>query len=608
MITHALTQTLPFSLLPTEAQQRVASAVDVIYLPAGDVLRVDADQPDPAPALYTLFKGRGLWQMNSDEAYMVHAHESLGSQVLLQGGSGQLTAEEEVLLYRLPASVFHDLCQQHPAFLAHWNAGIADKLSRLQASSQTAALADIMMVQIEDAWLCPPLQLSASLSLPEAARQLREAHCTAALVALDDGQTGIVTGNDLLSAFAQHPLDALPRLGSVATAQPVSISAQDYLFNALLTMTEHNISHLPVMHQQQAVGILQQKTLLGLFANQSVLISQQIERAASLDDLMRIGHTQTELVRSLHSKGVKTRLIAELVSTLNRRTLARIAELTQPEHGLLGTTSLLVLGSEGRQEQILHTDQDNALIWDGEPDPALMAQWAQRLHDALQQLGYPDCPGNIMVTNPLWRQPLTSLLDTARRWIHDPSSEGMMYLSILLDADTAAGNPDLTQQLLSPLRHTLASNRPFLGHFARGILQFDTPLGIFSHFVTEKTGQRRTLDIKKGGVFPIVHGARVLACERELTAITTHQRLLALADGRLLEKSFASELGEALEFMQQLRLNSQLEALRHEREPDNLIEPELLNHLQRDLLKDSLKLVDAFKSLIHHHYKLQLIS
>jgi CBS domain-containing protein len=184
----------------------------------------------------------------------------------------------------------------------------------------------------------------------------------------------------------------------------------------------------------------------------------------------------------------------------------------------------------------------------------------------------------------------------------------MMTLSILLDADTAAGNNQLTDSLLNRVRSKINENRQFLAHFAKSALQFETPLGFFSHFITEKQDERRLLDLKKGGIFPIVHGVRVLACEQQINTKTTHQRLQALGETKLMEANFASELSEALDFMQQLRLNSQLNALSMEESIHNRIEPDELNHLQRDMLKDAFKLVDQFKSLLSHHYKLHLIT
>jgi CBS domain-containing protein len=596
----------PFDQLSDAQRQHLSTSVDIVYLAQGQTRLINSLHEDNRYLLIP-FKGRGQWQTSDTETDVIHALEVAGALVLLDGGEGTFTALDEVLAYRLPAIIFNQLCQESPTFKAHWTASLQDKRLALNEQNQANSLSDFMMAQTQDAWLCPIITLAADTSLREAAQALRASQCTAALVELSEQHKAIVTTNDLLNAFTDYEASDYPKLSDIASPNPIAIDAQDYLFNALLAMTEHNISHLLVTQKQQPIGILQQKTLLAVFANQSVLIAQQIERASSIEELIKSNDTLTLLIRTLHTKGVKPRLIGDLVSTLNRRLFRKIAALTQPT-GYSPDFALLSLGSEGRQEQILRTDQDNALIWADDTPSDIMQQWAQAIHDALTQLGFPDCPGNIMITNDLWRQPLESMLDTARHWIYQPSSDGMMHLSILLDADTAAGNAELTQQLLSRVRAMINDNRQFLAQFAKSALQFDTPLGIFAQFVTEKDNKHRLLDLKKGGIFPIVHGVRVLACEQQITAQSTHQRLIALGETKLMEASFASELTEALDFMQQLRLNSQLAALSLEHSIDNRIEPELLNHLQRDMLKDAFKLVDQFKALLSHHYKLHLIS
>ena len=249
------------------------------------------------------------------------------------------------------------------------------------------------------------------------------------------------------------------------------------------------------------------------------------------------------------------------------------------------------------------------MIWQEDAvDPIVMRDWAERVHDALAELGFPDCPGNIMMINPIWRQSLTDMMATATDWIYHPTPDSMMNLAILLDADTAVGNTQLNQQLQDRLHLLMREQQHFLAHFAKSMLQFDTPLGMFSQFITEKHQDQRWLDLKKGGIFPIVHGVRVLACEQQIRAKTTHERLIALGNTRLMDQSFASELSEALDVMLQLRLTQQLQALEAEQPIHNQIVPEQLNHLQRDLLKDSFKLVDRFKSLVSHHYRLHLLT
>lgn len=458
-----------------------------------------------------------------------------------------------------------------------------------------------MMLTASDVNLIPVVALSDALSLQQASKSLRAHQASAGLVIMGDQSHGIITTTDLLNAFTDYEPNDYPLLSQLAKRKLVSMQQDDHLFKALVLMTEHNLSHIVILRQQQPIGILPQKTLLGALANQSVMMGQQLEQAQSLDDLQQIQQGLTSLIRSLHHKGVNPRFIAELVSSLNRALFRKISQLTQPASLATLDYAMLIMGSEGRQEQILRTDQDNALIWRGNPEAKEVKCWTTAMHDALTDLGFPDCPGNIMMINPLWRQSLDSLLAQVHDWMHQPTSESMMYLSILLDADTATGNAQLTQHLLTQVKSAVASNRAFMGHFAKSALEFETPLGLFSQFKTNKQGQ---LDLKKGGLFPIVHGARVLMCEHNLTATTTHERLMALGNTRTLSQSFASELVEAFDFMQQLRLHQQLTNLSLEQTIDNQISINSLSHLQKDLLKDSFKLVNQFKNLLNHHYKL----
>ncbi len=595
-----LTSVTPFNLLSPEQHQALSRHSDLLYLDEQQTLNIRS-QPVAERFLLFVFKGRGQWQVDNDEQDIIHANETAGALILLQGGEGQFTALEEVLAYRISGTFFDQLCQENSAFLAYWSAGIRDKLNRLQQREQTDAFANFMMLTATDVRLIPIVSLTDQLSLQQASKALRQQQASAGLVHLPDQGLGIITTTDLLNAFTDYAPTDYPLLSQLAKPKLVCMQQDDHLFKALVLMTEHNLSHIVIMHQQQPIGILPQKTLLGALANQSVMMGQQLEQASSLNDLSAIQHGLTSLIQSLHHKGVNPRFIAELVSSLNRALFRKISQLTRPASLTDLDYALLIMGSEGRQEQILRTDQDNALIWLGNANSRDVEDWAKAMHDALAELGFLDCPGNIMMTNPLWQQPLDSLLKQVHEWMHSPTNESMMYLSILLDADTAAGNPELTQRLLTQVKSAVASNRAFMGHFAKSALEFETPLGLFSQFKTNKQG---LLDLKKGGLFPIVHGARVLMCEHKLNATTTHERLIALANTRTLSQSFASELVEAFDFMQQLRLHQQLTNLSLEQVIDNQIHVDSLSHLQKDLLKDSFKLVDQFKNLLNHHYKL----
>lgn len=598
MINHQLAQLPPFNLLSESQRDCIMKHSSLVYLSEQQSLSISSD--DKA-YLLVMFKGKAQWQDDQQNKDLLEENSIAGSHILLHGGQGELIALEEVLVYQIQQSCFLQLCDEHREFLAYWNADIRSKRDALHQQAQTGNLANFMMLTLNDVQQLPYLILEDHNDLRQASQHLREHRSTAALVNLADGKQGIFTTTDLLNAFTDYPADNYPSLSQLAKSDIICLEADEHLFKALLLMTEHHLSHIVITKQQQPIGFLHQKTLLGALASQSFIVAQQIEQAVAVDDLLNVPQQLETMVEILHDKGVKARYIADMVSSLNRALLRKVALLTQPAvlHDLDYT--FVVLGSEGRQEQILRTDQDNALFWQGEADEQAIRQWAEAIYQALHNMGFPDCSGNIMVTNPLWCQPLAKMQQQIKRWAAQSSNEANIYLSILLDADTISGSKALTHQLLQQVRQQINHNRSFLGHFAKSTLEFETPLGFFSQLKTEAG---HYLDVKKGGLFAIVHGVRVLACESHITDKSTLDRLQSLGKTRLLSAEFADEVSEAFDFLQQLKLQQQLVNLAQGKAIDNRIHIKKLSALQLDLLKDCLKVINRFKELVSHHYKL----
>jgi CBS domain-containing protein len=180
-----------------------------------------------------------------------------------------------------------------------------------------------------------------------------------------------------------------------------------------------------------------------------------------------------------------------------------------------------------------------------------------------------------------------------------------MRFAIFFDAMPIAGDTSLFKELRDIMFGLLNDNNAFYTHFARATLAFETPLGFFTNFVVEKP--RDELDIKKGGIFPIVHGIRSLALEYRLEQNNTIERIKALNQMRLFDHQFAIELIEAFAYMSALRAKAGLQKIKLEMPQDNYINPKELNTLERELLRDSFKIVNKFKELITHHFKLNRV-
>jgi CBS domain-containing protein len=256
-----------------------------------------------------------------------------------------------------------------------------------------------------------------------------------------------------------------------------------------------------------------------------------------------------------------------------------------------------VLGSEGRGEQVLKTDQDNALILHDGFDWPEQQTVLQNLTETLLQLGYPLCTGKVMVNNPQWVANQSQWCEKINDWIGHSSADTVMKLAIFSDATAIAGNKSLLNPVMDHLQSSLAGRMLTLSGFVRPALQFSVPLTLFGQVKARKEG----LDIKQGGIFAIVHGIRTLALEHGITEKNTFARIEALNALGCLEDDTADNLIESLKLFFKLRLSQQLTQLH----TSNNICLEQLDRTERDLLRHGLHVVKKFKQFLAYHYQIR---
>ena len=464
-----------------------------------------------------------------------------------------------------------------------------------------------MVARIGESPLHPAVFVDPQTSLQEAAATMQARHTSALLVRRGE-QLGIFTGRDVREkSLLQHLADSTP-VGEIASYDLLTLERDDFLFNALALMIKYSIRHLVITQAQEIIGILEQIDLLNYLSRHSYFFADQIDQALTQVELKQAGDYIPRLIQTLADRGVKPRYIAQLVNDLNQRMFRRLYEQSVPD-SLRDDACLIIMGSEGRGEQLLRTDQDNAVIFRNELVCTAFAEKSRHFTEALITLGYPRCPGNVMVSNPDWAKSLSAYKNDLFRWIHQPDKDAFLNLAIFFDATAVAGDPGLLAELKNYLFELIQDRTVVVRHFARAIQAFPTPLGLFSRFVLEKVPpNQQALDIKKGGIFPIVQGVRSLALEYRLSETNTIDRIQQLRGKGPFDNRFAADLIEAFDFMSLLRLRVHLARWKQGLAGDNYINPGELNTLEQHLLRDSLKIVDKFKSLIGYHFKLSLMS
>jgi CBS domain-containing protein len=334
------------------------------------------------------------------------------------------------------------------------------------------------------------------------------------------------------------------------------------------------------------------------------LLSRQIDDARSLEDLTAAAQRIDALLVLLHDDGLRIERLAHWVGDLNRRLFARLWSIVAPPE-LIANSCLIVMGSEGRGEQIQKTDQDNALLLrDGFAFTELQEITAC-FNAGVAALGWPPCPGHIMLTNPLWCASVARFRETVRDWVHGHDPEGPMHLAIFFDAAAVAGDDSLLAEVQAHMTRVATASDAFIARFGAAADQFHAP----THWWAQLTGHadEEPLDVKKLGTFPIVHGVRALCLRHGVRESGTAARIERLRAIGVLDGEMARDLTEALHYLMALKLRCQLRQRAGGEAASNLVRPSDLSTMERDQLKSALAINRGFRALLRQRLHLDAL-
>lgn len=589
----------PFDRLSNEQQHRLKEALDVAYYRVGDII---IDAAETCSQLYIIIKGSV--EETSADSKEIFAHYTADDMFdvrsqLEHHSRHRYTALEDTLCYLLPQHIFVEFYRSCDQFAAYFDGNLARRQQLLDEAQKQQNLAEFILTKVSDDNIQPCLIVPHDTDLKSVTEQMRSKGIDAALVELNTmPQYGIVTRTNLLHAVMLDALPATSPVSQIATTPVISVNKGDFLFNAMLAMTRNKVKRVQVIDGSQVAGMLDLTQVLSLFSTHSHVLTLRIARAETIEELAMAAGSQHRLVERLFNNGIHTLFVMELIATVNEQIIEKAFKLVVPPQ-MHDQCCFMVMGSEGRGEQILKTDQDNALIIQDGIDWPDCQQVMEQLTHTLYQLGYPLCPGKVMVNNPKWVKHQSEWLHTISKYTRAGNEATMMDLAILADSHAVAGNRALLAPLQAHLHQQLAEQELLLATFTRPALQFSVPLTLFGKLKASKEG----LDIKRGGVFPIVHGVRALALEHNIEDNNTFQRLIRLEQHKVLEPSTASNLSEALKLFIKLRLRQQLD---HQ---TNGLQQHLnisyLSRAERDLLRHSLHVVKKFKEWLGYHYQIR---
>lgn len=556
-------------------------------------------QGSPLKGLYIIVQGCvNITVPTGEQVSTLRAKNSFGERGLLKDGLAATTAnaiEDKTELLCLPKEQFYHLLKTHIPFQTFFARNSQHKQTTTPTTLANTPALELMTNSILS---CPP-----ETKVRNAAQIMRDKSVSSLLVLEVEKLKGIITLTDISKKIVaegrsnETPIHQIMSK-DILTLPPTSIGS-----DILHLMIEKNISHIPIKADEKIIGIISKTDLTRFQADTSANLVYEISKSKSISDLKKAATRIPQLLVNLVGSGNRhdsvTRLITDIGDAITRK-LLKIAEdnLGPPPVPYLW----LACGSQGRQEQTGISDQDNCLILDDSIQDAehdFFDKLAKFVSDGLNECGYYYCPGDMMATNPRWRQPLSVWKGYFEKWIRTPNKEAQMLASVMFDLRPIGGATSLFENLQEEVLDKASQNSIFTAHMVSNSISHTPPLGLLRGFATLKSGEHKDhIDMKHNGVIPIVDLGRIYALQHQLKQVNTRARLIAAIDKGAISKSGGCDLLDAYDLIAETRLKHQAIQIKNGKPPDNFMRPTLLSEFERSHLRNAFVIVRTMQAAI----------
>ena len=516
-------------------------------------------------------------------------------------------AIEDTLVYHLDGDAFHKLRRSNSHFDNYYIRALSDRLLQAPAPKPFRGATDASVASLIGR---QPVTINSQASISETAQAMVSQRVSAMLVVDDDEMIGIVTDRDIRSRVVavNHPLG--DPVASVMTPSPITLEADSTAYTAALVMMQNNIHHLPVVDNGKLLGMVSRSDFMRLETEHPLYLVSDIAKQSTPEGIVEACGRLPDLILSQIETDADGEQLGQFITTITDTVTRQLLKIAERQLGPAPCAfAWVAMGSQGRFEQSAKSDQDNALIYaDDAPSDAddWFAAAARIVNDGLDACGYVYCPGDVMASNPKWRQPLQQWQHYFHNWITVPESKALMHANIFFDLRCVYGDHRFVDALKAHIRETASGNELFLALMTKNAMNFHPPLGFFRQFVLDRSGEHKnTLDLKLNGIMPIVEIARIRSLDAGQVRITTRNRLKAAAAAGELTAVDAQNLIDALDFIEQLRLEHQSRQMHAGEKPDNHLSPAELSPLVRQNLKAAFAQVRTSQQALANRFHFQ---
>ncbi|MGQ9712813.1 MAG: DUF294 nucleotidyltransferase-like domain-containing protein [Desulfotomaculales bacterium] len=549
--------------------------------------------------------------------------EFFGETVVLTDESypGSVMAKEDLTCLVIPREIFENLMYHNPDVAAFFSRTLLERMRGLyreivaeqsyEAYSPTESplfrrrVKELMSRPVVTCRLADPVTVVASL--------MQEHNISAVVVIDDEGQpVGLITERVLVNKLLVEPRCRPEECTAqdVMSTRLITVEQEAFLNQALLEVIKHGVKHIVVMDRGMLAGIVSLVDLVRARSTGTFWIAHRIETQTSLEGLAEIGKEVDAFLNALVAEKASVRDIFALVSELYDALTRRIIKLCEEELAAEGWGTPPVpycwinMGSGGRREQIMRTDQDNGIIY-ASPDPetaetvsAYFELLGTRIVDGLVRCGFAPCKGGVMASNPAWCRSLDAWEARARRWIYRADPNDVRMLTIFLDFRPVWGETGLADSLWDSVFRAFKSSSAASALLARDELQYRVPLSFLGGFITEKSGPHKNeIDLKAAACVHIVNCVRIFAVTHGIRDTSTFGRLDDLVAAEVISRDDAEFISAAYETLMMFRIRENIKKMAQGKRPDNYVNPHLLSKREQALLKDAFSVITRLQKI-----------
>lgn len=607
----------PFDELTVDARNVLAQSIEITYFRAGTEILCFRDTIED---LYVVRSGSvEVFRRNGELHNRLAEGGIFGQMGLLMNGKVRfpVKALDDTLVYCIPDELFKHYCAEYDDFADYFE---ADETGILRDTiSRSVELSDLTTVKVKTILTRPPVIASPDLTVQQAANYMGEQDVSFLLVCATGspsgeealGLKGILTDHHLRQSIVADGLPLSTPISEVMSSDFKVLDSKAYMFEAMLMMLRFNLQQLPVMHRQEPIGALTLSDILRHESQSSLLFVKGIFAQQSVKDLRLYAKQLPAVYVRMVNEEANSHMIGTAMAVIGRSIKQHLLSLAEEELGAPPVPyCFLALGSMARDEQLLVTDQDNALLFDNDYRPkeheAYFAKLAKYVCDGLAACGYDHCSGDIMATNPQWRKTFTQWQECFADWIDNPEPQALLNSSIFFDLDGVWGETKLADTLKTFVAQRTKSNARFLASLARSALGRTPPLGFFKNFVMEPDGRHgQSINLKRRGTAPLSDVIRVHALAVGSDSQNSFERLDDIIEAGILPDGKGRELSDALEYISMVRIRHQAHDIEQGETPDNTINPKHLSTFEKRNLREAFQILDKAQQFLKYRYPSQ---